>query len=181
MALFPNASVDPAISAPPSFAETAWSFEEALVELMRGRLEGLGPVTALDLAAFSVVAVVAWAEHRQTPPPSPHHPLSTALGVAYLCASLAADHGDARVVFTLVMSVAVMILGALRGHNDVVGGGMAVMLVALTVASWRQLSTLPTWAWVLLGGIVLIGVAITVEKRQRRSRNDVGQPTNQVV
>ena len=84
------------------------------------------------------------------------------MGVAYLCASLAADHGDARVVFTLVMSV-------------------AVMLVALTVASWRQLSTLPTWAWVLLGGIVLIGVAITVEKRQRRSRNDVDQPTNQVV
>ena len=142
---------------------------------------GLGPVTALDLAALSVVAAVAWAEHRQTPPLSLHHPLSTALGVAYLSASLAADHGDARVVFTLVMSVAVMILGALRRHNDVVGGGMAVMLVALTVASWRQLSTLPTWAWVLLGGIVLIGVAITVEKRQRHSPDDVGQPTNQVV
>jgi ATP-dependent helicase Lhr and Lhr-like helicase len=31
-------------------AERAWSREEALVELVRGRLEGLGPVTAVDLA-----------------------------------------------------------------------------------------------------------------------------------
>ena len=130
---------------------------------------GLGPVTALDLAALSVVTAVAWAEHGQTPAHSPHHLLSTALGVSYLCASLAASHNDGRVTFTLVVSVTMVILGALRGHNDVVGGAMVAMLVALTVASWQQLSTLPTWAWVLASGICLIGVAITVERRQTSS------------
>jgi ATP-dependent Lhr-like helicase len=36
--------------APESFAQTAWSFEYALVETLRGRLEGLGPVTVEALA-----------------------------------------------------------------------------------------------------------------------------------
>ncbi|MGI9167736.1 MAG: DEAD/DEAH box helicase [Pyrinomonadaceae bacterium] len=56
-ALFPSATLQPLITAPPSFTETAWSFEEALVELMRGRLEGLGPVTARGLAASMGLAV----------------------------------------------------------------------------------------------------------------------------
>jgi ATP-dependent Lhr-like helicase len=40
----------PAIAAPESFAQKIWSFDEALVEIVRGRLEGLGPVTVADLA-----------------------------------------------------------------------------------------------------------------------------------
>src|SRR5215471_15428274 len=51
MALFPQASTSPPIAAPAGFAEKAWSFEEALVEILRGRLEGLGPVTAAQMAA----------------------------------------------------------------------------------------------------------------------------------
>ncbi len=43
-ALWPKAKLVPAISAPPS-AERTWAPEEALVEILRGRLEGLGPAT----------------------------------------------------------------------------------------------------------------------------------------
>ncbi|MCM3905320.1 MAG: DEAD/DEAH box helicase [Pyrinomonadaceae bacterium] len=50
-AVFPSATLQPLIAAPASLAETTWSFDDALVELMRGRLEGLGPVTAKGLAA----------------------------------------------------------------------------------------------------------------------------------
>src|SRR5262249_61258409 len=49
-ALWPNASLDPAIAAPAEHAERIWSREEALVELVRGRLEGQGPVTHAALA-----------------------------------------------------------------------------------------------------------------------------------
>ncbi|MCU1268338.1 MAG: box helicase domain protein [Acidobacteria bacterium] len=49
-AVFPSAWLHPVITAPESFAQTTWSFEDALVELVRGRLEGLGPVTAETLA-----------------------------------------------------------------------------------------------------------------------------------
>ena len=50
-ALFPRASLEPAIAAPPSLAAESWSPEDALVEILRGRLEGQGPVTAAALAA----------------------------------------------------------------------------------------------------------------------------------
>jgi ATP-dependent Lhr-like helicase len=44
-AIYPLASLVPAIVAPESVARTPWSFESALVEVLRGRLEGLGPST----------------------------------------------------------------------------------------------------------------------------------------
>jgi ATP-dependent Lhr-like helicase len=51
LALFPNADLDPPIAAPSGYAEKNWSPDEALVEILRGRLEGLGPVTEAALAA----------------------------------------------------------------------------------------------------------------------------------
>jgi ATP-dependent Lhr-like helicase len=49
-ALWPNASVEPMIVAPAAYAERDWSADLALVEILRGRLEGLGPVTTAALA-----------------------------------------------------------------------------------------------------------------------------------
>jgi len=43
--------LDPPIVAPAAYAEKEWSRDEALVEILRGRLEGLGPVTQAALAA----------------------------------------------------------------------------------------------------------------------------------
>ncbi|MFZ2003834.1 MAG: DEAD/DEAH box helicase, partial [Stellaceae bacterium] len=50
-ALWPDAALEPAITAPASYAAHAWSPDLALVEILRGRLEGLGPVSAEALAA----------------------------------------------------------------------------------------------------------------------------------
>ena len=50
-ALWPEATLSPAIAAPASHAERDWSPDLALVEILRGRLEGLVPVTADALAA----------------------------------------------------------------------------------------------------------------------------------
>ncbi len=49
-AIFASASTEPSIVAPEVLASATWSFEAALVEIVRGRLEGLGPVTAQALA-----------------------------------------------------------------------------------------------------------------------------------
>jgi ATP-dependent Lhr-like helicase len=51
LALWPEAHLDPPIVAPPGHAERDWPPDEALVEIIRGRLEGLGPVDAIALAA----------------------------------------------------------------------------------------------------------------------------------
>jgi len=51
LALWPEAKLDPAITAPDEYAGQDWSREGALTEILRGRLEGLGPTTADALAA----------------------------------------------------------------------------------------------------------------------------------
>jgi ATP-dependent Lhr-like helicase len=50
-ALFPEAKLEPAIVAPAEYTERDWGPDEALVEIIRGRLEGLGPVTEAALTA----------------------------------------------------------------------------------------------------------------------------------
>ena len=50
-AVYPQASLEPAITAPADIAAArSWSREQAVTELIRGRLQGLGPVTARHLA-----------------------------------------------------------------------------------------------------------------------------------
>ncbi|MGH6930173.1 MAG: Lhr family ATP-dependent helicase, partial [Dongiaceae bacterium] len=51
LALWPQATIEPTIAAPDAYAEKDWSRDEALVEILRGRLEGLGPVTPEALRA----------------------------------------------------------------------------------------------------------------------------------
>ena len=50
-AIYPAALLTPAIAPPASYADETWTFEDALVEILRGRLDGLGPVTVAALAA----------------------------------------------------------------------------------------------------------------------------------
>ncbi len=51
-AVYPDGGLRPQIAAPESVART-WSFEAALVEIVRGRLEGLGPVKVNELVDAS--------------------------------------------------------------------------------------------------------------------------------
>jgi len=56
-AVHPGAALAPAIVAPPEFAARAWRRDAALLDLVRARLGGAGPVTALALAdALGVAA-----------------------------------------------------------------------------------------------------------------------------
>jgi ATP-dependent Lhr-like helicase len=49
-AVWPEARLEPEIAPPANEPRREWSSEEALVEILRGRLEGLGPVTPTALA-----------------------------------------------------------------------------------------------------------------------------------
>jgi ATP-dependent helicase Lhr and Lhr-like helicase len=52
-AIYPAVNLDPPIAAPESVSRNTWTREEALVEVFRGRLEGLGPVIVNDLVETS--------------------------------------------------------------------------------------------------------------------------------
>jgi ATP-dependent helicase Lhr and Lhr-like helicase len=49
-AIWPEARLQPEIAPPPDQTRAVWSEDQALVEILRGRLEGLGPVTQTALA-----------------------------------------------------------------------------------------------------------------------------------
>ncbi len=53
LTIFTDRSLDPPITAPESVSRIAWTAEDALVEVLRGRLEGLGPVTVDSLMQSS--------------------------------------------------------------------------------------------------------------------------------
>jgi ATP-dependent Lhr-like helicase len=55
LAVHPQASVEPAVTVPTAFAKP-WTRDDALRELVRGRLLGTGPVTVATLAATLAVA-----------------------------------------------------------------------------------------------------------------------------
>ena len=58
-ALFPQADIHPAVEVPPTY-DKQWSRENALIEAVRGRLEGMGPTTSSAIAAslgFPVSAI----------------------------------------------------------------------------------------------------------------------------
>ena len=50
-ALWPEARLEPEIAPPADEPATKWSRDDALIEILRGRLEGLGPVTPTALTA----------------------------------------------------------------------------------------------------------------------------------
>lgn len=52
-AIFPNRELQPPITAPESVSRTTWTAEDALVEVLRGRLEGTGPITVAALMKSS--------------------------------------------------------------------------------------------------------------------------------
>src|SRR3989440_3996032 len=55
--VFPGAKCEPALSVPERDRATAWTREDAVRELVRGRLEAVGPTTAADVAGSLGVAV----------------------------------------------------------------------------------------------------------------------------
>jgi ATP-dependent Lhr-like helicase len=55
-AVYPAARLDPPISAPAEKAGRIWQREEAITDLVRGRLQSLGPVTVRDLAESLALA-----------------------------------------------------------------------------------------------------------------------------
>jgi len=51
--IYPHAELQTPIIAPESVSRVTWNLEDALIEIVRGRLEGLGPVTVEQLVASS--------------------------------------------------------------------------------------------------------------------------------
>jgi ATP-dependent Lhr-like helicase len=58
-AIYPGCSAEPALSVPAEYASRQWERPEALRELLRGRLQGLGPTSSAELASELQLAIAA--------------------------------------------------------------------------------------------------------------------------
>jgi ATP-dependent Lhr-like helicase len=58
-AIYANASTQPPIKAPDALLKTEWTADSALVEIVRGRMEGVGPITIPVLAETTGLPVYA--------------------------------------------------------------------------------------------------------------------------
>jgi ATP-dependent Lhr-like helicase len=71
-AIWPEAQLEPEIAPPPDQAVAVWPHDQALIEILRGRLEGLGPVTQtalgapLELASETTASALAALESEGT-------------------------------------------------------------------------------------------------------------------
>jgi hypothetical protein len=58
--------------------------------------------------------------------------------------------------------------GAWRKIPALIAGGIAVTATTLVLASGQDLRELPTWVWLAAGGLVLLGIAVVIERRGLR-------------
>lgn len=52
-------------------------------------------------------------------------------------------------------------------------GGTAIVTLSVLAASWDTITSAPTWVWLTVGGLLLLGVGVLIEQRGDRWRPDV--------
>lgn len=119
----------------------------------------LAPVAAQLLIA-------GWMSRRRRPAPSSwaaYVPAIAVLGGAALLERLTGGPGWHAVVAGMVGTAAVAVGGGRRLVGPMVAG--TALLVAVTVhESLGALAGVPTWGWLTLGGSVLLGVGVALER-----------------
>ncbi|WP_285472198.1 hypothetical protein [Actinoplanes sp. NBRC 101535] len=127
-------------------------------------------VEAYTLPAAILALVAGWAARRGTPVPSwvAYGPALAAAFVPTMAVTLgAADPQYLRRLLLGLGALAVLVTGArARLQAPVVVGGAVLTLVALLEMA-RYWDLVPRWVPLALGGLLLVGIATTMEQRRR--------------
>ena len=84
----------------------------------------------------------------------------------YLVSTAFAEQTSARIGVAILVGIVALAVGVLTKRPVVSVGGATAILGSALIATWDQLGTIPTWAWMLLGGLGLLGLAVVVENRR---------------
>jgi hypothetical protein len=87
---------------------------------------------------------------------------------AYALGGQAALGTDVRTMIALGASIVLVAVGALAALNAVAVVGVATLLGTLAMTVGPRLATMPVWAQFALGGVVLFGLAVVVERRRMK-------------
>jgi hypothetical protein len=87
----------------------------------------------------------------------------------YLLTTAFAEQTSARIGAAILIGIVALGVGVLTKRPAVTVGGAITVVGGGTIATWEQLGAMPTWAWLLLGGLGLLGLAVVVERRRPAS------------
>jgi hypothetical protein len=88
-----------------------------------------------------------------------------ALAGVYLLSTQATAHQNGRVAVAVALGVVAVAAGGLRRLGAPLLLGTALLVASTLLASGHQLARLGVWAWLAVGGVSLIGLALLIEKR----------------
>ncbi len=80
-------------------------------------------------------------------------------------------HADWSAMAGLLVGIVAIAVGGWRRMAAPLVIGTGLLTTTVLIASGSQLASLPGWSWLVVGGIVLLGLAATIE---RRGKSDTG-------
>jgi hypothetical protein len=78
-----------------------------------------------------------------------------------------AKHWLSYAVLNTDGEVVAMAIGGWKRLSAPLVIGSALLTTTIVIASGSQLASLPGWSWLVLGGIALLGLAATIERKSR--------------
>ena len=121
------------------------------------------------LAACLVIGSVAfetYARRQQWLGGKIHYLFPSVFGASYALVSAFATANGTRIGAAMMFGIVAVALGVVWRLPAVAIAGSATIVGAGLMATWDQLSEMPTWVWLLLGGIGLLALAVFVERKK---------------
>jgi len=91
----------------------------------------------------------------------------------HLLSTQAATHQQARVGVAIGFGVAAIAVGGVRRLAAPLLLGTALVAATTVLATGHQLASLPVWTWLAVGGVVLLSLALLVERRHSEADEPV--------
>ena len=128
-------------------------------------------ITAGDLwmLVATSTAFVAGAGARRTLPISSWLAYSGGLTIAGIWLTSVQIERDTAWAVPLALTIGMVAagIGAWRRLAALLTGGVLLIATTLLAATGRNLSDVPTWAWLAIGGLGLLGTAVLIERASR--------------
>ncbi len=141
-------------------------------------LASVARITEFDVMAVLLLAGAALIERlarRDMDLPGTEFVFPSLSGAAYLLTTSVTTGSGTRIGVALLLGVISVGLGVVKRLPALAVAGGITIIGSLLLATWDQLADLPTWAWLLLGGVSLLGLAIVVERRRSISEATSGE------
>ena len=95
-----------------------------------------------------------------------------ALAGLHLLSTQVPAHQNGRIAVTIGLGVCAVAIGGLRRLASPLLVGTGLLVAATVLAAGHQLASLPVWVWLAVGGLVLLALALLIEKRSPGGDDD---------